>query len=646
MKFSFLWFSLFLCMPFLCCAQLCSGSLGDPVLNITFGTGHGKLPAAVTDFAYAGGCPGKSQYTLSNLIFGCGADKTWLMLAGDHTRDLNGSFMLVNAQSDDGTITPAIVYRDTVRNLCNNINYVFSAWVTNALRPITCGGQAVPASLSFRATTLSGTELARFDTGNIPIEDEKIWKQFGLSFQLPQGESAVVLAISTTKKSGCGQGFALDDITLRPCGPAVTATLNGLATPTDICADGTKTFQLKGALAASLTNPAVQWQSSVDTGRTWIDLPSATSVDYSVPAQDSGVVLYRMVAAERDNIRSPNCRFVSNVLSTRVHPVPAHKAPQNLLGCLGRDLQLPPKNPFADLVFWTGPNGYSSTMEKAVVPQIAYADTGLYLQRQDFGFGCINLDSFYVRVSPSTVITVPPVYSICEGKSVVLEASGEGTFSWQPSTGLSNAAIPDPLASPRDSMQYKVTVTNSYGCKDSAVVAVNVFRNPAAFAGQDKTIVKGDTVTLDGAVTGTAIRLSWSPAASISDNTAITPTVFPPADTRYILTAESTVGCGTAQATVTVNVYNDIYVPNGFSPNNDGKNDRFRIIAADGYQLLRFQLYNRWGQVIYSAKDFSKGWDGKLNGTPQPEGTYIYFLQIRSTKGKVITKKGTVTIVR
>jgi gliding motility-associated-like protein len=633
-------------VPILSSAQLCSGSLGDPVLNITFGTGHGKLAATATGFAYAGGCPGKSQYTLSNLIFGCGEDKTWLMLAGDHTRDLNGSFMLVNAQSDDGAITPAIVHRDTVRNLCNNINYVFSAWVTNALQTITCGGQAVPASLSFRATTLSGTELARFDTGDIPIEDEKIWKQFGLSFQLPQGESAAILTISTTKKSGCGQGFALDDITLRPCGPTLTAALNGSAAPTDICADATKIFRLKGAFAASLTNPAVQWQSSLDTGRTWIDIPFATSVDYSVSAQDSGVVLYRMVAAESANIRSPNCRFVSNVLYTRVHPVPAHQPPQNLLGCLGRDLLLPPKNPFADQNFWSGPNGYSSTLEKAVVPQISYADTGLYQQKQDFGFGCLNVDSFYVHVSPSTVITVPPVYSICEGKSVVLEASGQGTFSWQPSTGLSNAVIPNPLASPHDSMQYKVTVTNSYGCKDSALVAVNVFRNPEAFAGRDKTIVKGDTVTLDGSVKGTAIRLFWSPPAYISDNTAMAPTVFPPADTRYTLTAESTVGCGSAQATVTVKVYHDIYVPNGFSPNNDGKNDQFKIIAADGYQLVRLLLYNRWGQVVYSARDFSKGWDGKVNGIPQPEGTYIYFLQIRSTNGKVITKKGTVTIIR
>jgi gliding motility-associated-like protein len=63
-------------------------------------------------------------------------------------------------------------------------------------------------------------------------------------------------------------------------------------------------------------------------------------------------------------------------------------------------------------------------------------------------------------------------------------------------------------------------------------------------------------------------------------------------------------------------VYNDIYVPTGFTPNNDGKNDQFWITAADGYQLLRFQVYNRWRQVVYNARDFSKGWDGKFNGVP------------------------------
>src|SRR5206468_4199490 len=100
--------------------------------------------------------------------------------------------------------------------------------------------------------------------------------------------------------------------------------------------------------------------------------------------------------------------------------------------------------------------------------------------------------------------------------------------------------------------------------------------------------------------------------------------VSPPSDMQYTLIAQSTLGCGTASSSVHVKVYNDVFIPNSFSPNNDGVNDVFRIVAADGYRLVRFQIYNRWGQVIYSADDISKGWDGNFRGLPQPQDTYVY----------------------
>ena len=646
MKIALLLLSLFFSAPFESRAQLCSGSPGDPIINVTFGTSRNPLPSGTTDFDYSRSCPGKGQYTLANLIFGCGEDKTWLMMAGDHTRDVNGNYMLVNAQSGDGVSTPAVVRRDTARNLCSNVQYVYSAWVTNTLQTISCGRNAVPASLSLKATTLSGVLLDSIYTGVIPIEDEKTWKEYGFSFTLPPGETAVVLTVSTIRKFGCGQGFAIDDITLRPCGAAITATLNGSAGPIDVCENFANDFVLKGAYGAGFTNPQVQWQNSLDTGRTWNDLPAATAVDYTVPQKGPGIVLYRMVAAEGANIRSPQCRFVSNVIYTNVHPLRPHQAPQNLLGCLGKDLLLPAKDPFADSNLWTGPNGFSSTQDKPVIPQISDRDVGLYQRKQDFGFGCTDVDSFYVKVYPSTTIMVPPEYSVCEGKSVTLSASGDGTFLWQPATGLSNAQVANPVASPRDSTQYKVTVTNSYGCKDSALVNVYVYRNPEVSAGSNKTIVRGDTVALDGAIKGTAVQYSWSPSFFISDNSVLSPKVFPPVDAQYVLTAESTVGCGKVESAVTVKVYNDIYVPDGFSPNNDGRNDAFKVIAADGYKVQRFLVYNRWGQVVYSAQDFRKGWDGRFKNLPQPQDTYVYFLQIRSAKGEVITRKGTVTLVR
>jgi gliding motility-associated-like protein len=627
-------------------AQLCNGSLGDPVINETFGTTRAPLPASKTSFRLAQGCPGRGQYALANLIFGCGEDRSWLMLAGDHTRDQNGHYMLVNAQSSDGAATTAVVYTDTARGLCGSLTYVFSAWVTNALQPISCAGNAVPASLTLQVTTLAGTVLGKVDTGNLPIELDKKWVEYGLSFQIPPGESAVIVTVLTESKAGCGQGFAIDDITVRPCGPEVTATVNGSADPVNVCADFSSDFVLTGAYTPGFTNPSVQWQRSLDTGRTWTTIPAATTLRYVVPRQAEGVILYRMAVGEGGNISSPQCRFVSNVLSTSVHPLPPKQAPQNLLGCIGKDLQLPAMSPFAHENIWTGPNGFTSANQNPIVPEISPAATGLYVRQQDFGLGCFALDSFYVQVHPSTTISAPSVYSVCEGKGVRLEASGEGQFSWQPATGLSSTNVANPIASPRDSTEYKVVLTNSFGCQDSALVMVNVSRNPVASAGPDQTVVKGDTVTLNGVVSGTAVQYQWSPPDYISNVNVLSPKVFPPFDIQYTLTAESMVGCGTTESSVMVRVYDDIFIPNAFSPNNDGKNDRFRVAAAGGYEIVGFGVYNRWGQLIYQSTDASAGWDGRFGGKPQPEGTYIYFLKLRSSSGTIETRKGTVTLIR
>ena len=68
-------------------------------------------------------------------------------------------------------------------------------------------------------------------------------------------------------------------------------------------------------------------------------------------------------------------------------------------------------------------------------------------------------------------------------------AVGGNSFQWYPSTGLSNDAIPNPIATPKDSTQYKVVVTNSYGCKDSAFVNIDVYRNLVMSAGPDKVVL-------------------------------------------------------------------------------------------------------------------------------------------------------------
>ena len=564
-------------------------------------------------------------------------------MIGDHTGDHDGNYMLVNAES-----TPGIVFTDTANNLCENTNYVFSAWISNVMQNISCGGNPVLANVTLTVRTMDSTILGSANTGDIPVGFDKIWKQYGVAVTTPPGVTSVIVTVSTNPRAGCGSGFVVDDITLRPCGPAVTATLDGSTAPAIVCADYNNPFILQASYSAGFTDPVMQWQNSLDTGKTWKDVPGETSNTYAVPRRSSGVISYRVVVAERTNINSLGCRIASNAIYTEIYPLPPHQSPQNLLGCLDKDLLLPAVDPSALQALWRGPNGYSSTQFVAVVPAVQYRDTGLYILQSNFSFGCVDKDSFYVHIFPSTTIFTSPTYPLCEGMSEQLSAtsSGGGTYQWTPAAGLSGTTIANPIARPTDSTVYKVVVTNSFGCKDSALLTIDVYKKPVANAGPDRAINLGDSVVLNGSVKGTAVNFQWSPPGFINDVHTQTPKVYPPEDGIYTLTVNSNVGCGSSFSSAAVKVYKDIFVPSAFTPNGDGKNDKFRVLAADNYKQFKLRIYNRWGQLIFETSDIHRAWDGRFNDQQQPSDVYIYYLEIRTASNRNITKKGTVTLIR
>ena len=89
----------------------------------------------------------------------------------------------------------------------------------------------------------------------------------------------------------------------------------------------------------------------------------------------------------------------------------------------------------------------------------------------------------------------------------------------------------------------------------------------------------------------------------------------------------------------------EIYVPTAFTPNGDGKNDRLHFYPA-GYEPENFTVYNRWGAIVFTTKDVSQGWDGKLRGKEQPTGVYIWTVSARAYDGTKVNLKGTVTLIR
>ncbi len=579
-------------------------------------------------------------------MFGCGG--YWVQMTGDHTPppDLNGNYMLVDAES-----TPGTVLQDTATGLCENMTYQFSAYVTNVLQDnLSCGTSAVLPNLTFSIEDLTGKVLSTYSTGDIPITNEKKWVQYGFTYKTTPGINAVIIKISTNPKDGCGSAFAIDDVVFQNCGPTVSVTIDGSSADQNVCADYTNPFIMQGTYSAGFTNPVVQWQNSFDSGKTWQDITGATTTTFQVPHRTSGAISYRMVVAEKENISSPNCRIRSNAIYTEVHPVKPHTPPQYITGCTGKDYPLPATDPSALQVQWSGPNGYSYNVADppAIVTDLSYADTGLYTLLQTFYFGCTTTDSIYLHAYPGIVITAQPSHAVCQGISQQLSvtASVAGSFKWTPSDGLSSDAIPDPIATPLDSTIYKVVVTNSGGCQDSAFLPVDVYKPPVITAGEDKIIIVGDTATLDGIVKGTAINYYWSPPDYINDANAMQPKVYPPQDMTYTLNAVSTVGCGSATDDVSVTIFRGLFIPNSFTPNGDGLNDRFRIKALDNYKVLKFVIYNRWGSIVYDSPNITDGWDGTYKSYPQPMGAYIYYLEMQNSNGEKIVRKGTIQLLR
>lgn len=155
----------------------------------------------------------------------------------------------------------------------------------------------------------------------------------------------------------------------------------------------------------------------------------------------------------------------------------------------------------------------------------------------------------------------------------------------------------------------------------------------------------GDQFQLNATSVGT--DYVWSPAAGLSDPNIPNPIFTVSGDAVLTVTATTQAGCkGTAD--VVIKVYNgpDLYVPSAFTPNGDGLNDIFRPFPVGIKELRFFRVFNKWGQLVYSTTTLGQGWDGKLNGMDQGTSVFVWMVQGVARDGKVITKKGTVTLIR
>ncbi len=238
--------------------------------------------------------------------------------------------------------------------------------------------------------------------------------------------------------------------------------------------------------------------------------------------------------------------------------------------------------------------------------------------------------------------------AICKGASVRLNGiRGNGQFQWSPATGLDDATSASPLFSPDTTTTYLLTITDG-SCPSSDAVTIYVY-TLAIDAGKDTLIRKGDKVQLQ-ATDPQGIGISswhWSPPAGLDDPFRANPVAQPQQDQRYLVEAIASNGC-TARDSLWVRVVGQtgIYVPNAFTPNGDGANDRLRP-RVDGLQSFAyFKVYNRLGQEVFFTTDPQQGWNGQFGGRDQPPGMYVWELSAQVLGSPPERKKGVVWLIR
>jgi gliding motility-associated-like protein len=141
----------------------------------------------------------------------------------------------------------------------------------------------------------------------------------------------------------------------------------------------------------------------------------------------------------------------------------------------------------------------------------------------------------------------------------------------------------------------------------------------------------------------------WSPITGVNQPGIASPVITVNETTLYTVAITSDIGCVTTD-TVLVKIIpgTDIFVPQGFTPNNDGQNDRLFPILVGMRQLNYFKVFNRWGNMIFSTNTATpaEGWNGVYLGVAQPTGAYTWIAEATDLQGRVVRRTGTVMLLR
>jgi gliding motility-associated-like protein len=256
---------------------------------------------------------------------------------------------------------------------------------------------------------------------------------------------------------------------------------------------------------------------------------------------------------------------------------------------------------------------------------------------------CVMTQEIMVEVVPPIVTSTSGSVAICKGESTKLYAGGSNSYVWAPQTGLSNSLIASPVATPSITTVYTVYVSNGGFCGTTGTVLVKVNPQPTVNAGPDLIFNSDEPMYLNASGNGT---LTWVFGDGILCTPCPNTQILPSNSGYYRIQAINEFGCkATDELYVEVTNYFNIYIPNIFTPNEDGLNDVF-LVYGTGITDLEMTIFDRWGEKLYVSTDQLKGWDGTYKNEMRKNDVCVYKVTFKSLDGKVHTRTGHVTLMK
>jgi gliding motility-associated-like protein len=255
--------------------------------------------------------------------------------------------------------------------------------------------------------------------------------------------------------------------------------------------------------------------------------------------------------------------------------------------------------------------------------------------------GCAAIKVFIVKpVENVTIKTIDTKY-VCEGKPLRFGVeSGWQKVEW---SSLAKGFISNQdsiLLTPLQDDTLKLKLSDGSGCNRVRSTALRISKPVVTLNGEIFQILKGEQVQLmaDGGE-----GYEWTPPLGLSNARIASPIASPLQTTEYIVTVTDSIGCeGTKK--ILIMVEGSAFVPNLFTPNDDGKNDELRIYGLGVASNFTFTIHNREGSVVYETHDVteatSQGWNGAVRGNKQPSGVYYWKIKGKQSSGRQLLLSG------